>query len=235
MDICGIQNLTLLDYPGKVACTVFTSGCNFKCPYCHNWCIANQAGGVMGEVITEEWFLNDFLTKMHGKLDGVCISGGEPTLQKDLVDFIIKVKDAGHLVKLDTNGSRCFVLDDAIKFAQVDYVAMDIKSSPGKYASACGLQHVNIDAIRKSIDLIKSSAADYEFRTTLVDELHDAYDIEQMGKIIAGAKKWYLQSFVDSPCVPRRGFHAPSAEKMSGYLEIAKRYVEHAEIRGGLN
>ena len=231
MKIAGLQKLTLLDYPGKTACTVFTWGCNLRCPFCHNAGLVTEAPA---ETLTaDELFA--FLQKRRGLLDGVCITGGEPTLQPDLPDLIRDISDMGFAVKLDTNGTNPDILRQLCESGRISMVAMDIKNSPEKYMKNCGLEQegaVDLEKIRESIRLIMEKAPDYEFRTTVVEEFHKASDFEEMGKMIAGAKNYFLQSFTDRDTVPFEGFHAPDPEDLKKYAEIVRKYVAHVEIRG---
>jgi pyruvate formate lyase activating enzyme len=230
MIIKGFAKLTLLDYPGRVACTVFTGGCNFRCPFCHNASLAIRAGEV--DTIPESEVF-ELLKKRKGILDGVCITGGEPLLFGDeLYDFIVEIKKLGYAVKLDTNGSFPKRLASLIEAGLVDKVAMDIKNSPDKYALTAGVEGFDISPILESIELLKSSGVDYEFRTTVVKELHSPSDFEEIGKMIDGAKAYFLQSFVDSGDLIGEGLSAPSKEEMEEYKKIASRYVPNARIRG---
>ena len=230
MIIKGFAKLTLLDYPGKVACTIFTGGCNFRCPFCHNASLATRAGEV--DTIPEDEIF-DLLRKRKGILDGVCITGGEPLLfGDDLKDFIIKIKELGYAIKLDTNGSFPDKLRTLIEAGLIDKVAMDIKSSPEKYGLVAGVENFDISPILESIELLKSSGIDYEFRTTVVKELHSADDFHGIGKMIAGAKAYFLQSFVDSGDLIGEGLSAPTKEDMEAYRKIAEIYVPNTQIRG---
>ena len=194
----GHQKLTLIDYPGKIATTVFTVGCNFRCPFCHNPELVDlpsipplSRGGNQGGV--EKEFLA-FLKKRKGKLEGVCITGGEPTLQPDLIDFIKKIKKLGFLVKLDTNGTRPDVLKKLYDLKLLDFVAMDIKNNKKRYKETCG-NKVDIERIELSVDLIRNSGVPYEFRTTVVPGLHKEKDFEDIAKWLKGAKSYYLQEY----------------------------------------
>ena len=227
MKICGMQKLTALDYPGRIACTVFTPGCDFRCPFCHNAALVTEAPA---EMDAEELFT--YLAKRRGVLDGVAVTGGEPLLQPDLVDFLRRVKDMGYAVKLDTNGSLPQRLAEVIKAGVVDYIAMDIKNAPAKYAETCGMEQVDMDAITRSIELIMASGIDYEFRTTAVAELHSDSDFEAMGQMIRGAKRWFIQNFVDSGGLIGSGMSAASRESMERWREIGRAFVENVEIRG---
>lgn len=203
MIISGLQKLTLLDYPGKTAAIVFTYGCNFRCPFCHNALLVTEK---MQDIIPEQEVLA-FLSKRKGLLDAVCITGGEPTLQKDLREFIIKVKDMGYAVKLDTNGTNPVLLDGLLTEGLLDYVAMDIKNAPDKYSLTAGTD-VDLNNIFKSIELIKDKAPDYEFRTTVTRELHSEADILSAAELAGKESKYYLQQFKDSGCLISGG-HSP--------------------------
>lgn len=228
MKIFGLQKMTLLDFPGHVACTVFLGGCDFRCPYCHNFELAD---GTAKPVMEEEEFLS-FLKKRQGLLDGVAITGGEPCLYKDLPELVKKIRELGFMVKLDTNGYHPQLLKQILDEKLIDYAAMDIKNSPEKYAVTCGVKSVDMDTIRTSIDLLMGSGIDYEFRTTVVEEFHEAADFEEMGKMICGAKRYFLQSFTDRDSVPFGNLHAPSKESLEQYLSIMKKYVPDSSIRG---
>jgi pyruvate formate lyase activating enzyme len=228
MLIKGLQKLTLLDFPGHLACTVFTGGCNFRCPFCHN------ASLVLGDAVENytEDDIFDFLRKRRGTIEGVAITGGEPLLQKDIVEFISKVKELGFKVKLDTNGSFPEKLGEIIGRELADYVAVDIKNAPNKYAETVGRMGYECDRISESIELLMKSDVEYEFRTTVVAELHTAEDIEDIGRWISGAEHWYLQNFVDSGDLICNNMHGLSSDIMNQYIEIARKYVPSAEIRG---
>ena len=227
MKISGLQKLTLLDYPGKMACTIFTYGCNFRCPFCHNAMLVTEENS---DNISEDEFFA-FLKKRQGILDGVCISGGEPTLQKDLAEFIGKIKAFGYAVKLDTNGSQPEVLRNLIAENLLDYVAMDIKNSPAKYSLTCG-REVDMVPIKESVSIIKESGIDHEFRTTTVRELHTAEDILSLSEWIKGAKRYFLQSFKDSGDLIASGFSAYSDGEMKELLSLVLPNVPNAQIRG---
>ena len=228
MKIHGLQKMTLLDFPGKVACTVFLGGCDFRCPYCHNFELVDGSA----PAIMEEGELFAFLEKRRGLLDGVAITGGEPTLRSDLPELMRAIRDMGYAVKLDTNGGHPDRLREILEAGLADYVAMDIKNSPEKYARTVGLDAIDLAPIRESARLLMAGEADYEFRTTVVDELHDAADFEAIGQWIAGARRYFLQAFTDRDSVPFAGLHAPSDEKMRQYAEIARRYVPQTQLRG---
>ena len=228
MKIQGLQKMTLLDYPGRVACTVFLGGCDFRCPFCHNF---ELVMGPAPEALSEEEFFT-FLEKRHGLLDGVAITGGEPCLRSDLPEFISRIRDAGFAVKLDTNGSHPAMLARLIDENLVDYIAMDVKNSPVKYAYTAGLAEIELASISESIELLLAGNVDYEFRTTVVHELHEAADFEQIGTWIADARRYFLQAFTDRDTVPDRTLSAPDPADMRTYRDIAAAYVEYAEIRG---
>lgn len=228
MNIAGIQKLTLLDYPEKTACTIFTVGCNFRCPFCHN---AELAVGEEQANVSEKEVL-DYLISRRGKLDGLCITGGEPLLQTDILDFMAKVRSAGFLVKLDTNGSLYEKLKVIVDEKLCDYIAMDIKNVPEKYSVSAGCL-VDNENVLKSIELLKNGGVDYEFRTTVVKELNDKSDFEEIAKLLSGAKRYYLQKFRDSERVMERGFSAYSDEEMHEIQNIVKANgLEVSALRG---
>ena len=228
MIIKGLQKLTLLDYPGHLACTVFTGGCNFRCPFCHNASIVLGEGS---ENYSEEEIFG-FLEKRKGRLDGVAITGGEPLLQKDIADFMRHIKSLGYKIKLDTNGSFPEKLKELINEGLCDYVAVDIKNAPNKYSETVGRLGYFPERVAESVDFLMNCGIEYEFRTTVVAELHMAEDIEEIGKWIKGAKRWYLQSFVDSGDLISSDMHGLSTKIMNQYIEIARKYVSSAELRG---
>ena len=229
MDFNGFQKLTLLDFPGKVACTLFLGGCNFRCPFCHNASLVTKIDN--SQLYKEEEVLS-FLKKRVGVLEGVCVTGGEPLLREDLGAFLKKVKDLGFLVKLDTNGSFPERLEGLISDGLVDYVAMDIKNSPEKYGKTIGLEGFDMTPIFKSVELLKNGTLPYEFRTTLVKEFHEFSDIEKIGKWISPSKRYFLQSFVDSGDIICDGLHEIDKQDIEKMKEIASRFVPNAEIRG---
>lgn len=225
----GFQKMTLLDFPGKVACTLFTGGCNFRCPFCHNAVLVENPE--LAEEIGEQFIL-DFLKKRQGLLDGVCITGGEPLLQSDLEQFIIKVKEMGYAVKLDTNGSYPEKLISLCEKGLIDYVAMDVKSSMEKYPLCTGIKDYNTVKVEQSIDYLLQGRIDYEFRTTVADELHTPEDIETLAKRIEGAKRYFLQNFVDSGNILGENLSPVPHEKLVFMRSIASKYVQNCEIRG---
>lgn len=228
MVICGIQKLTLLDYPGKVACTIFTGGCNFRCPFCHN---ADLVTGKPEVTVTGEEIFR-FLRKRQGLLDGVCISGGEPLLQPDLEDFIRGVRSLGYSVKLDTNGSMPDKLESLAEKGLLDYVAMDLKNAPEHYGRTIGVETYDVGNIDRSIRFLMGGEIPYEFRTTVVREFHQKADFEEMGRWIEGADQYFLQQFMDSGHVIAPGLHAYDEKILFQALEIVKKYVKTAQIRG---
>lgn len=228
MKICGLQKTTLLDFPGHMAATIFTGGCNFRCPFCHN----SELLGNDAEILHTEEEVLQFLKKRKGILEGVAITGGEPTLQPDLRDFILKVRDLGYLIKLDTNGSRPEVLRALCEEGLIDYVAMDIKSCKERYPETAGIPSIQIDNIIESVEFLKQGTVPYEFRTTVVRELHHAEDFDAIGRWISGCPRYYIQNYVDSDRVLVSGFSSYGKEDLLRFLEIVTPYVQHAELRG---
>lgn len=228
MQIHGLNKTTLLDYPEHVAATVFTGNCNFRCPFCHNGelvvCPETQP------VIEEEEVLS-FLKKRKGILQGVCITGGEPTIQKDLEEFIRKVRDLGYKIKLDTNGYRPAVLASLIHEKLLDYVAMDIKSSKTGYSRAAGVK-IDIHYIEESVDCIRDSGLPYEFRTTVVRQLHEMSDFVEIGDWLEGSRAYYLQKFQDSGTLLQPGMTGYSKEEMEQFAEVLKKKIKIVGIRG---
>ena len=229
MDFNGFQKLTLLDYPGHVACTLFTAGCNFRCPFCHNASLVTHIGD--SEHYSEEFVL-DYLSKRKGIIDGVCITGGEPLLHDGLEDFIKKVKDMDYLVKLDTNGYLPDRLIRLVDNGLVDYVAMDIKNSKEKYILSAGIDSLDITQIEKSVSFLLENHIEYEFRTTVVNELHTLRDIQSAAEWISGAQKYFLQSFTDSGDLICDNLSAVETQTIKMMQEVASKYVKNVEIRG---
>lgn len=223
MKIGGLQKFSMIDYPDKVACIVFTQGCNFRCPYCHNPELVKPE--MFGESLNEEDFF-DFLKERVGKLDAVSITGGEPTLQYDLIEFIKKIRDLGFLIKLDTNGTNPDMLKEIIDQKLVNYIAMDIKAPFSKYEEITKMP-VNIEKIKQSVEMIKNSGIDYEFRTTLVKNLLSPEDIVQIGRDIAGAKQYFLQKFVSTKTVDEKVLNEEtySEEELENLKEQLKPFV----------
>ena len=229
MIIQGLQKLTLLDYPGKVACTIFTAGCNFRCPFCHNASLVIDTSA--NETIPEEEIFR-FLTKRQGILDGVCISGGEPLIQDGIEEFIRQIKEMGYDVKLDTNGSFPDKLIRLVEAGLIDYVAMDIKNSQEHYGRTIGIEDYDIRDVHRSVKYLMSGKVPYEFRTTVVREFHQRSDFASVGRWIRGAREYYLQQFVDSGDLIRPGLHGYNKEIMEQALEVVKKDVESAKLRG---
>jgi len=233
MRISGLQKMTLLDYPGKIACTVFLGGCNFRCPFCHNGELLDGSGE---PVMDEQEFLG-FLSKRKGLLDAVCISGGEPTLQAGLADLLEKIKKMGYLTKLDTNGSRPEVLKALVERGLLDYVAMDIKNSPERYAQTAGAA-VQPEKIEESIRYLLEDHVDYELRTTVVAQLHDVESVVKMGEWVTAcadgkkAKRWFVQPFVDRDTVLFTGLSRPNEEQLSEFAECLGAFSVYSAIRG---
>ncbi len=230
MLIGGLQKLSLLDYPDKIAAIIFTAGCNFRCPYCHNPELVNK---INKDNLWTEKQIFDFLKRRHGKLEAVVITGGEPTLHKDLPEFIEKIKKMDYLVKLDTNGTNPAMLEKLIKNKNIDYLAMDIKAPLEKY-SLVVRQPVNIKHIQKSIKLIMQSGIDYEFRSTIVPKLHSPHDVEAMAELIHGAKKYYLQNFIASGNLIDENFNDLSGFKrreINKLVELCRPHVEYCAAR----
>ncbi len=229
MKIHGFQKLTLLDFPEKTAATVFTGGCNFRCPFCHNGDLVLAPASV-GEILMEE--VLSVLDKRRGFLDGVCITGGEPLLNADIGAFIKKIKERGLLVKLDTNGTLPLRLQELILSGLLDYVAMDIKNSKESYAKTVGLEKFDVSSVEKSVELLRESGVDHEFRTTLVRELHTVEDMRKIGEWLRGSEKYFLQAFKLSDNVLDKtltGFERCELEEM---LLAVKEYIPNAKLRG---
>lgn len=234
MRIAGLQKMTLLDFPGKVACTVFLQGCNFRCPFCHN----SDLLGKDGPEGMSDGELLKFLEKRQGILDGVCITGGEPTLQPELENLIRAIKAMGYAVKLDTNGARPQVLKKLSREGLLDYVAMDIKNSPEAYGQTVGVPRMDISQVEESIKFLLEGEQPYEFRTTVVAEFHNETTMENMGKwlssLVPGKKpaKLFLQGYMDRDSVLKPGLHACGRERMEGFVRILEPFVDAMEIRG---
>ena len=225
----GLQKLTLLDYPGLMAATVFTGGCNFRCPFCHNRSLVflNENNG---EISSDD--ILSYLKTRSKILDGVCISGGEPLLHKGIGNFIRQVKDLGLKVKLDTNGSNFEAMKKLIEDGLIDYVAMDIKNHPKKYSETIGLETFDLKAIEKSKNYLLEDHVDYEFRTTVVRQFHTVSDFEKIGRWIEGAKNYYLQNFEDHGSCIQQGLSEVDLETLEKMKQAVSVYVKHVEIRG---
>ena len=234
MRIVGLQKMTLLDYPGKVACTVFLGGCNFRCPFCHN---GGLLDGDAPAVMTAEELLA-FLKGRRGLLDGVCITGGEPTLSHELPQWMTEIKQLGFAVKLDTNGSRPKVLKQLVEAGLVDYVAMDVKNSPDRYAATVGLSCAPLDALEESLRFLMEGKVDYELRTTVVREFHDPDAIMAMGQWLYGLNgcqkipKVFLQPFVNRDSVLDQNLHAPEKGEISRFVELLYTFAHEVSVRG---
>lgn len=229
MHIGGMQKLTLLDYPGKVACTVFLSGCNLRCPYCHNPGLVlpdqiNAPGMPESEVFA-------FLEQRKGKLDGICITGGEPTLQPELPGFLEKLRELGYAIKLDTNGTYPGMLKGLLHDGILDYVAMDIKNSPQRYAETCGGADV-LSRVRESVDLLLDSSIEYEFRTTVCKPLHTEKEMEEIGHWLGGAKRYFLQPFVDTGNLVSGGVQAHTQEELMRLQQAVLPDIPNTQLRG---
>ena len=229
MKFGGLQKLTLLDYPEHVACTLFTVGCNLRCPFCHNRSL------VVGDVDRLELMNTDevlaFLRKRSRVLEGVCITGGEPLLQSDIATFIAQVKEMGYKIKLDTNGAYPDKLIELVEAGLLDYVAMDVKNSRDTYNKTCGCV-VEMDNISRSIEFLKSDAVDYEFRTTVTGTFHSDKSITDMAQWLAGAKRWYLQQFVDSGDLIDGTVTGVDTQTMERYQQLAQQFVPNTQLRG---
>lgn len=229
MDFAGMQSLTLLDFPNKVACILFVRGCNFRCPFCHN---ASLVCGDAENTFQEADVLA-FLKKRQGLLDGVVISGGEPTLYPELIPFLQKVRALGYAIKLDTNGTNLALLKQIVGEGLVDFVAMDIKNSPHFYSATCGVPKADMASIEESRNFLMDGNVDYEFRTTVVDGLHTKESIDELARWIAGAKRYYLQAFKDSGhLLHPENLQAFDENGMVELLKIAKKHIPNAQLRG---
>lgn len=229
MIIYGLQKLSLLDFPGKTACTVFTGGCNWRCPFCHNASLVIGLDEV--EPVNEGEFFA-FLKKRQGILDGVSITGGEPLLQHDIKEFIERIRGLGYLIKLDTNGSNPEMLKELVVAGLIDYVAMDIKNSPDSYAKTTGIADVDLKSVSDSATFLMQSGVDYEFRTTVVKELHCAEDFEKIAVWLKGAKRYFLQSFADSGDILGGNFSACSETELEEFRTILQKSIPTVTIRG---
>lgn len=229
MRIGGLQKLAMVDFPGKVAATVFTSGCNLRCPFCHNAPLVTRPEEA--EDLTEEAVL-DFLAGRKGLLDGVVLSGGEPLLQPGVEEFLARVRDMGYAIKLDTNGCYPQRLRELLERGMVDYVAMDIKNSLEKYAETVGCPGFDITAVKESAALLMESDADFEFRTTAVKPFHTPEDMEAIGRWLSGAPRYFLQTFVDSGNLVGEGCTPFSPSEMQELAEKAQPWFKTVAIRG---
>lgn len=229
MILCGYEKFSMVDFDGKIACTVFTGGCNFRCPFCHN------APLVVGDVKSQQIDENevfDYLQKRKGLVDAVCVTGGEPTLQPDLCDFLAKVRSMGYATKLDTNGLRPDVLKAVLDDKLVDYVAMDVKNSPEKYAQTVGVQNVDMGKILSSIQLLKDSGIDFEFRTTLIKEFHTADDVQKIAYLVSGAPRYFMQKYNDNDGCIAHGYTPVPKADAERYKEYFADKVGFVSLRG---
>lgn len=229
MKFGGLQKLTLLDYPDKVAATVFTVGCNFRCPFCHNFSLV-CGDGENFELLTEEEILQ-FLQKRSKVLEGVCVTGGEPLVQLGIEDFLGKIRAIGYKIKLDTNGAFPERLRSLVERGLVDYVAMDVKNSKELYAKTVGCE-VDLAAVERSVELLKSGVVDYEFRTTVTATFHTEESIRAMAQWLQGAKRLYLQQFVDSGDLIDATVTGVDEQTLKRYCEIARKLVPNTQVRG---
>lgn len=229
MDFSGWEKLSLVDFDDHIATTLFTSGCNFRCPFCHNSPLVLSAKE-QPTIPFEE--ILAYLKKRQGVLDGVCISGGEPTLMDDLEDKIRRIRELGYSIKLDSNGSNPGLLKHLVEEGLIDYVAMDIKNSKRRYAETIGFEKYDLSKIEESVAYLLQGHVPYEFRTTLIDEYHDEKDVKEIGEWIKGADKYFLQHYVDSPNCIKQGLHEVSLEQAKRFLEIIKPNVKEVSLRG---
>lgn len=227
MEFVGIDKFSLLDYEENVSVVLFAPTCNYRCPFCHN-----------GQSVLESHFqipfdeILAFLKTRVGLIDAVVVSGGEPTLMPDLIDKIEKIRSLGFKIKLDSNGTNPGVLQELLSKNLLDYIAMDIKNSEAMYPETVGVKNPQMDKIKESISIIMNSRIDYEFRTTLVAEYHSKESIEEMAKLIKGAKKLYLQKFVDREGVIKKSLHPVEEVWALSYKDILSHYVSKVELRG---
>ena len=228
MNICGFEKVSLVDFDNYITCTVFTKGCNFTCPFCHNSSLV-LADRFAENIPVQDVY--DYLDKRRNVIDAICITGGEPTLQPDLKDFIKSIKEKYNLyVKLDSNGTHPKVIQSLIEDNLLDYVAMDIKNSPEKYAQTVGVKHLDLTPISESMSLLMNSGIDYEFRTTLIKEFHTATDIEHIAEFIDGAKNYAFQKFVDNGECIKHNLNEIDKETMRSFAEIVKPHVQNLKI-----
>lgn len=228
MNIAGLQKMTLLDFPGRIACTVFLPGCNLRCPFCHNASLVLPDR--QHDVITRDELFS-FLSARTKKLDGVCVTGGEPTLYIDLPELLSDIKDLGFQVKLDTNGTNPQMLRRVLRDGLCDYVAMDIKNSPDKYTPTCGGMDV-LENVRESAAILMDGNTEYEFRTTVMHPYHEPKDLEQIGMWLQGAKRYFIQGFVDSGDLLSSGNEALTENEMKELLSAVQKYIPTVQLRG---
>lgn len=228
MKIHGLQKMTLLDFPGRIACTVFLGGCDLRCPFCHNAELLD--GSAPAEMDDVQFF--GFLEKRKGLLDGVAITGGEPLLRRDLPEFMLRIRELGFAVKLDTNGTHPAMLGRVLEEGLADYVAMDIKNSPARYAQTVGVPGFDVGPVMQSVSLLKQGKTPFEFRTTCVAQLHDDASFEAIAAWIEGPTQYFLQAFTDRDTVPFEGLCAPSQADMRRWAGIVRPHVQSVELRG---
>ena len=228
MDIQGLQKMTLLDWPGKVACTVFLGGCDFRCPFCHN---SELLSGPMPILMDQEGLL-EFLRKRQGLLDGVCVTGGEPLLRPGLPGLLDGIKNLGFPVKLDTNGNHPDRLVRLWEQGLVDYVAMDVKNSPERYPETVGVPGLDLTPVRDSVAWLLEGHVEYEFRTTAVRQLHDAASFQAIGRWLQGARRYYIQNFVDRDTVLQAGLSGFEKAELEAFASLVRPFVERVEVRG---
>ena len=227
MSLVGLDKMSLLDYEDKISCVLFYKACNFRCPFCHNGLTVLEAEDeFLFEAVLE------YLKSRIGLLDAVVFTGGEPTLEPHLKEHIQKVKELGFLIKLDTNGTNPELLKELVNEHLIDYVAMDIKNSEAKYPLTCGVNHVDINKIKQSIEFLMNSGVDYEFRTTLVNEFHSLNDMDGLGQLIKGSKVLYLQKFVERESCIQKGLHEVSEDLANQFKDILVKYIDKVELRG---
>lgn len=229
MDIAGLQKNTLLDYPGKIACTVFLAGCNLRCPFCHNPSLVLPSRAEPPAM--EESELLAFLKKRRGLLEGVCITGGEPTLHRDLPQLIGKITALGYPVKLDTNGTNPKMLGQLLEAGLLSYVAMDIKNAPEAYAETCGGADV-LESVEESVKILRNSGIPYEFRTTVVKPLHSAETMKALGQWLSGEEPYFIQNFRDTGDLVGQGLSSFSEEELKQLLLAVLPYLPNAQVRG---
>ena len=227
MIIHGIQKMTLVDYPGKVGTILFTGSCDFRCPFCQN---ASLVLDPSSQPVLSDEEIFSYLEKRKGMIEGVVISGGEPTVHSDLLEYMKRIKDIGYSVKLDTNGYKPEVMRRAVEESIVDYIAMDIKNSLDKYSLTAGIA-VDTSRILESISYLMEGHVDYEFRTTVVKELHSEEDFENIGKMCAHSRRYFLQTFSDKGDTIERNLTPPSPEEMESYIAILRKYIENVSLR----
>lgn len=228
MKICGLQKTTLLDYPGHVAATIFIGGCNFRCPFCHNGSLLSNDAE---EIISQDELFS-FLKRRRSILEGVCITGGEPTLSKGLEALMVRIKGMGYKIKLDTNGCRPDIIKKLSFAGLLDYIAMDIKGGRRHYPQIAGVLGLPMKQIEESVSFLMESGIPYEFRTTVVKELHDESDFKDIGFWLSGCSRYFLQSYVDSQEVLCSGFHACTKKDLLAFAEIVRPYIPDVSLRG---